>query len=125
MESLALVLMVIFGFVLARAWLDQRDKHVQARMRLLEQAVANGVTDPGQLDQLGRQAVPTRVPPLSALSLWVGWVCMFVGAGLVLAAQSTGELKMQTGGLITGAVGLAMATFPFALQELEMRRARA
>jgi len=125
MESLALVLMVIFGFVLARSWLDQRDKHVQARMRLLEQAVANGVTDPGQLDQLGRQAVPARVPPLSAFSLWVGWVCMFVGAGLVLAAQSTGDLEMQTGGLITGAVGLAMATFPFALQELEMRRARA
>lgn len=125
MESLALVLMVVFGFVLARSWLDQRDKHVQARMRLLEQAVANGVTDPGQLDQLGRQAVPARVPPLSAFSLWVGWVCMFVGAGLVLAAQSTGDLEMQTGGLITGAVGLAMATFPFALQELEMRRARA
>ncbi|MEY3161340.1 MAG: hypothetical protein RIT25_1331 [Planctomycetota bacterium] len=125
MESLALVLMVIFGFVLARSWLDQRDKHVQARMRLLEQAVASGVTDPGQLDQLGRQAVPARVPPLSAFSLWVGWVCMFVGAGLVLAAQSTGDLEMQTGGLITGAVGLAMATFPFALQELEMRRARA
>ena len=125
MESLALVLMVIFGFVLARSWLDQRDKHVQARMRLLEQAVANGVTDPGQLDQLGRQAVPARVPPLSAFSLWVGWVCMFVGAGLVLAAQSTGDLEMQTGGMITGAVGLAMATFPFALQELEMRRARA
>lgn len=125
MESLALVLMVVFGFVLARSWLDQRDKHVQARMRLLEQAVANGVTDPGQLDQLGRQAVPARVPPLSAFSLWVGWVCMFVGGGLVLAAQSPGDLEMQTGGLITGAVGLAMATFPFALQELEMRRARA
>lgn len=125
MESLALVLMVIFGFVLARAWLDQRDKHVQARMRLLEQAVANGVTDPGQLDLLGRQAVPARVPPLSAFSLWVGWVCMFIGAGLFLAAQSSGDHEMQAGGLITGAVGLAMATYPFALQELEMRRARA
>lgn len=124
MESLALLLLVIFGFVLARAWLDQRDKHVQARMRLLEQAVANGVTDPGQLDQLGRQTVPAKVPPLHAFSLWAGWVCMFVGAGLVVAAQPAGDADMQGGGIITGAVGLALATFPFALQELEMRRAR-
>lgn len=122
MESLALFLMVIFGFVLARSWLDQRDKHVQARMRLLEQAAAQGMTTPGELERMVESSARSRVPTSLALLLLVGWICIFVGTTLWLLSR---DPDTKWGGIITAVVGTALATYPFALQELEMRRARA
>lgn len=121
MESLALILMVIFGFVLARSWLDQRDKHAQARMRFLEQATAQGMTAPGELERMVDSSVKSRVPTPLALLLLAGWICIFVGTMLWLLSR---DPDTKWGGIITAVVGTALASYPFALQELETRRLR-
>lgn len=121
MESLALILMVVFGFVLARSWLEQRDKHAQARMRLLEQAAAQGTTAPAELERMVESSSRPGVPTALALLLLAGWICIFVGITLWLLTR---DPDTKWGGIITAVVGLALATFPFALQELETRRTR-
>jgi hypothetical protein len=55
--------------------------------------------------------------------LAIGWLLMFIGIGVGVAGDSYRGSDMAAGGIITGLIGFAFVTYPFALRELEARRA--
>ncbi|MFO1077371.1 MAG: hypothetical protein U1E73_06550 [Planctomycetota bacterium] len=110
--------------------LSNRQKQQTARSRLLEKALESPNVDRGTLETLAFQLTgrrPVRTPERTgrgvAWLLAIGWFTLFVGGGLLIGGANTHDSELSTAGWIVGLIGLAFVTFPFALRELEARRA--
>ncbi|MCB9878744.1 MAG: hypothetical protein H6835_14200 [Planctomycetes bacterium] len=124
------VLVVIFTAALLNTWMKHRAEARQERVRLLEEALKNPSLDRATIESLAFQLTGARSPRqqpgrsrLMAVILGVGWFSLFVGVVLAILGKTTHESDMVAGGVITAVAGFALMTYPFALRELESRRA--
>ena len=111
-----------------------RQKRMTEQARLLEEALKNPNVDRATVEALAYQLTgrrPLRMEPkrgsAMALVLALGWLAMFTGIGLLIGAKyyaaSYSSDDMWIAGWIVGLIGFALVSYPFALRELEMRRA--
>ena len=128
----------ILFFVLILRLIETEQRKHRDRMRLMEQALKGDVDlDPALKEELigsisGRRRRRRHGPPQKVASqvgggmkflLFLGWITMFVGAGFLFASLEEKDLVIP--GFICLGIGLAFVTYPFAVADLEYRRARA
>ncbi|MCA8974209.1 MAG: hypothetical protein KDC98_05775 [Planctomycetes bacterium] len=131
-----LVLIVIFisVFAIVMSVATQRQKRLAAHTRMLEEALKNPAIDRATLENLTFQLTgrrPLRSQPTSGTAMaWIlalGWLALFTGIGLLIAAEnysrSYGSDDLGIAAWVTGLIGFGLVTYPFALRELESRRA--
>lgn len=127
--ELAIILVPVLAFVLIRGQLEQKNRLEVQRMQLLEQALRQGQLDRHSLELLaqhlgGKPPAPER--PRSrwlALLLALGWVTLSVGAGIAALGSMMGGRDEFAAGILVSIIGFGLVTYPFALRELESRRA--
>lgn len=132
MESVAILLVVIFSFVLVRRMLDSREKARGENIRLLEEALRNPHLDRQMVEDLAQRLTgrgPASLGSLGALFLAVGWIGLFAGVGLLVAgkmAPVTSEVAehLSLAGWLVGLIAFGCVSYPFALREAEGRRNR-
>lgn len=134
MEDIALfvvpVLITIFTFALIKNWMDSAAKARTEKVKLLEEALKNPAIDRATLESLTYQLTGQRSPGsngtnrLMALVLAVGWLSLFAGIGTWVLGGVINDQDCFAGGIITSIVGFGLVTYPFALRELEARRAQ-
>ncbi len=128
----AVILFVIFTFVLVKMVLEQRSAARRDNLRVLEEALKNPAIDRATLENLtyqltGRQSARSheRTPWFGRLQPWIlaiGWGCLFSGAALWVVGEMLGKHDAIISGVGTGILGFGLITYPFALRELEARR---
>lgn len=124
------VLVVIFTFGLLKSWMDSGIKARTERVRLLEEALKNPSIDRATLESLTYQLTGQRSPrnsganKLMAVVLAVGWLGLFAGIGIWVFGEMVHERDAVAGGIITTIAAFGLVTYPFALRELEARRAQ-
>lgn len=127
MDSLVLLLGVIFTFVLIKNGMDQRNKAAADRLRVLEQALKSNA-DPATLATLvppGGAVQPApgrRSNGFQALLLALGWLTLFTGLGIWLLGWLNYSKDAWSAGVLVSVIGFGLVTYPFALKELEARR---
>ncbi|MFT4515078.1 MAG: hypothetical protein ACI89X_001214 [Planctomycetota bacterium] len=125
------VLITIFIFAIVKAWMDARVEAANQRVRLLEEALKNPAVDRAMIETLTYQLTGARKPRqgaamqrLMAVVLAVGWVGLFTGIGIWVFGEMTHCNDAVAGGIITTIASFGLVTYPFALRELEARRAQ-
>ena len=134
MEEIALfvvpVLITIFVFALIKGWMDARVQARTERVKLLEEALKNPAIDRATIENLTYQLTGARsakkqgTSALMAIVLALGWIALFTGIGVWVFAEIVKEKDALAGGVVTAIVGFGLVTYPFALRELEVRRAQ-
>ncbi len=133
MEQLAMfvlpVLVTVFVFGLIKSWMDQRSKARSENVRLLEEALKNPSIDRATVESLAYQLTGARTPKphghrLMAMILALGWLTLFSGVGVWVLGELISDRDTTAGGVITSIIGFGLVTYPFALRELEARRAQ-
>lgn len=126
---LVLIIAVVALAALGGQLLNHRQKRQAENARLLERALENPTVDRATLETLAYQVTGRRSPrhdPVRrgamAWILAIGWVGLFLGAGLLIGGITTYDREVELGGWIVGLIGLGFVTYPFALRELESRR---
>lgn len=128
MELIVTILVIIFVYNLIKAQIDDRSKERQQRLEALEKALANPSVDRATVQQLANQLTGTKSPQerASAGLAWVlglGWLTLFVGAGVWALGIVIDDPDPKAGGILVMLIGFGLVTYPFALRELEARRA--
>lgn len=128
----AVILFVIFTFVLVKMVLEQRAAARRDNLRVLEEALKNPAIDRATLESLtyqltGRHGARSheREPWLGRLQPWIlalGWGCLFTGGALWVVGEMLSKHDVIIFGVGTGILGFGVITYPFALRELEARR---
>lgn len=129
--EVVLIVVVVFGASIILSMINQRQKRVSENTKLLEQALKNPALDRATLETLTYQLTgkqPLRNAPRGngflALILGLGWIALFTGIGLLIGANvSSYDRDMDMAGWIVGLIGFGLVSYPFALRELEARRA--
>jgi hypothetical protein len=127
--ELAFILAPILAFVLIRGQLDQRNRMEAQRMQLMEQALRQGQLDRHSLELLAQHVggkPPAPPQPRSrwlALLLALGWLTLFAGIGVSVLGSLINEKDAFSAGILVSIIGFGLVTYPFALRELEARRA--
>lgn len=132
-EPVLILMIVVVGCLsgLIGTVLSHRRKHQAECAKVLEEAMRNPNLDRGTLESLAYQLTglrPVRAsekapgPGLGWL-LAVGWIMLFLGVGLLIGGEVGTDRDMGTAGWIVGLIGLGFVSFPFALRELDARRA--
>jgi len=135
MEQIALfvvpVLITIFVFALVKHWMDSGIQARAERVKLLEEALKNPSIDRGTIESLTYQLTGQRTPRanqgmnrLMAGVLAIGWLGLFAGIGIWVFGEMVHEKDAVAGGIITTIASFGLVTYPFALRELEARRAQ-
>jgi hypothetical protein len=135
MEELAYfvvpVLGTIFIFALIKGWMDSRIQARTERVKLLEEALKNPAIDRATIESLTYQLTGARSPRtnvgmqrLMAVVLAFGWIGLFAGIGVWVFGEMANESDAVAGGIITTIASFGLVTYPFALRELEARRAQ-
>jgi hypothetical protein len=128
MELLLTIVVAATCYALVKRSMEQKDKARADNVRLLEEALRNPQLDRQTVEALAERLTDRRagLGAMSALFLFVGWIGLFVAAGLLIAsANVTGSLlaeDLRLGGWITGLCAFGCLSYPFALRELEARR---
>lgn len=128
MEVILSIVVVALCYELVKRAMEQKAKDRANTLRLLEEALRHPHLDRQAVEGLAARLGDRRagVGVLSALFLFVGWIGIFVAAGLLIAASTvTGEVlgsDLRLGGWITGLCAFGCLSYPFALRELEARR---
>ena len=126
--ELLFILVPIFAFVVLRGVLDQRAKERLERLRVLEEALRNPAIDRGTVTSLAQQLTGAR-PPGQRAGRWMaallalGWLTLFSGLGVWVFGMTSGSADADSAGLLVSLIGFGVVTYPFALRELEARRA--
>ncbi|MCR9246076.1 MAG: hypothetical protein NXI31_13675 [bacterium] len=111
--------------------IESRRKRQSDNARLLEEALKNPALDRATLETLTYQLTgkkPLRAEPpgrsgFLAFVLAIGWMALFTGIGLLIGGETGNDRDMTLAGWIVGLSGFGFVTYPFALRELEGRRA--
>jgi hypothetical protein len=127
--ELAVILLPLLAFLLIRGQLEQKNRIEAQRLQLLEQALRQGQLDRNSLELLAQQLGGT--PPVPgrprnrwlALLLALGWVTLFVGIGIAVLGTLSNSRDAFASGILVSIIGFGLVTYPFALRELEARRA--
>jgi hypothetical protein len=127
--ELAIILVPIFVFVLIKGIVEQRGRERTARIKMLEQALANPAVDRATLASLAHQLTGVRPQQPGerrsrgmALLLALGWLTLFSGLGVLVLGEMIASSDVSASGVLTSMVGFGLVTYPFALRELETRR---
>lgn len=129
--DLAVILVVIFVFVLLKNLLEQRAKGRRERAHLLELALQQPHLDRATLDDLTWRLTGRRNKAADAqasgrrwrsLILAAGWFTLFAGGAICVLGSIAGTRHMLATGVAVAILGFAVTTYPFALRELEARR---
>lgn len=117
-------LAIIFPFILAVVYIQNKSKENREKLRLLEEAIRGGHLDEQMRADLMYGLAGKRRPRrerspfnLSRLLFGLGWMALFVGVGLLFA----GDRDMFTGGCIVSGIGFGFVTMPLAYRELDSR----
>ncbi len=129
MESLISLMVLIFLFQLGKTQMEQRSKEREQRLQALEKALANPSIDRVTLQQLAQQLTGAKAPRAAsntglAWLLAIGWLTLFVGAGVWAIGYMLGEDAALAGGVLVMLIGFGLVTYPFALREMESRRSQ-
>ena len=128
MELLLTIVVAATCYALVKRSMEQKDKARADNVRLLEEALRNPQLDRQTVEALAERLTDRRagLGAMSALFLFVGWIGLFVAAGLLIASTSVLSPRlaedMRLGGWITGLIAFGCLSYPFALRELEARR---
>lgn len=123
------VLITIFVYALIKSWMDGRAKAQSDKVQLLEEALKNPAIDRATIEKLAFQLTGAKPPnkgassALMAVVLAVGWITLFAGGGVWVFGEMTHEHDAVAGGVVAAIIGFGLVTYPFALRELEARRA--
>lgn len=125
------ILITCFIFAIVKAWMDARIEAVNQRLKLLEEALKNPAVDRALIETLTYQLTGGRKPRqgagvqrLMAVVLAVGWTGLFTGIGIWIYGDMVPCPAAYAGGIITTIASFGLVTYPFALRELEARRAQ-
>lgn len=128
----AVILFVIFTFVLVKMVLEQRAAARRDNLRVLEEALKNPAIDRATLENLTYQVTGRhgprsheRSPWFGRLQPWIlaaGWGCLFSGLAIYVIGEMVNQRDAMVSGVGTGILGFGLITYPFALRELEARR---
>lgn len=124
------VLIVVFTYGLIKNWMDSGIKARTERVKLLEEALKNPAIDRATIESLTYQLTGQRSPKnkgsskLMAGVLAIGWLGLFAGIGIWVFGEMVHERDAVAGGIITTIAAFGLVTYPFALRELEARRAQ-
>lgn len=137
MDSIAFLLMVIFGYSIAQAALKSADRRRADTVRLLEEALRNPQVDRQTVDNLARQlsgkpaGQPARAAGLGFAGhafVAVGWFGLFLGVVCLIcsnfAVVDGVEQELVMGGWVVIIFSFACLTYPFAVREARARVAR-
>jgi hypothetical protein len=130
LSQLTLLLVPILSFVLLRAIFDQRARHRERMLHLLEEAVRNPQLDRQAVENLAFQLTGNPPPRRGAqkrstglaLLLAFGWITLFTGLGIWILGAMTHTEGARAAGILVSVIGFGLVTYPFALRELEARR---
>lgn len=118
-------LAIIFPFVLAVVYIQNKSKENREKLRLLEEAIRGGHLDEQMKADLMHGLVGRRRPQrhfkLSRLLFGIGWLALFVGIGIMIAD----DRHSFTAGCIVSAIGFGLVTMPLAYRELDSRHRQA
>jgi len=124
------VMVTVFTFSLVKMWMEQRAAARVERTRLLEQALKNPNVDRQTIEALAHQLTGVRSPRQGVRRSWfmatvlgLGWLALFTGVPLWVIGINEHEQGLFYAGVITAVAGFCLVTYPFALRELEARRA--
>ncbi|GAB4156212.1 MAG: hypothetical protein Fur0037_24530 [Planctomycetota bacterium] len=127
--ELAIILLPLLAFALVKGHLDRRARLEERRIELLEDALKTGRLDRQDLEAVAR-ALGAKAPPpirpgnrLLAVLLALGWITLFTGGGIGALGGMSGDEDTAAAGLLVGIIGFGLVTYPFALRELEARKA--
>lgn len=123
----AVILLIVFAFVLTKNVFEQRARIRERNLQLLETALQNPAIDRATLESLTQQLTGRRAPrdgttPWMAFVLSVGWIALFVGIGIAVVGGVFNDDDATMGGVVASVAGFGLVTWPFALRELEARR---
>ena len=110
-----------------KAWMDSKDKARSDNLRLLEQSLHNPSIDRAMIETLVNQmngGVSNGTSRMMRFLLGVGWLALFIGIGITVSGVISDVGDVISGGVITSIIGFGLVTYPFALRELEARRAQ-
>lgn len=129
MESIISLVVLIALFQLGKAKMEQQARERQHRIEALEKALANPSIDRATLQQLAQQLTGAKAPkaPSNTGLAWllaIGWLTLFSGAGVWALGYMLGEDDALAGGVVVMLIGFGLVTYPFALREMESRRAQ-
>ena len=122
--SIVALSLVYAGF---KAWMDSKDKARSDNLRLLEQSLHNPSIDRAMIETLVNQmngGVSNGTSRMMRFLLGVGWLALFSGIGITVSGVISDVGDVISGGVITSIIGFGLVTYPFALRELEARRAQ-
>lgn len=128
--EIAFILTPIFVFVLCKNLLEQRAQARSERIRILEEALKNPAIDRATLEQLTYQLTGSRAPQragpgvLAKFMLTLGWISLFAGIGVGIVGGTLRSEEVTVAGVLAIVLGFGFLTYPFALRELEVRRAQ-
>jgi len=128
MEFLVTLFVIIFVYNLIKAQIDDRSRERQQRLDALEKALANPAVDRATVQQLANQLTGTKSPQERVSSglawmLGLGWLTLFSGAGVWALGLVSGDQDPTAAGILVMLIGFGFVTYPFALREMEARRA--
>jgi hypothetical protein len=129
METILSILVLVFLFQLGKAQMEQRSKERERQLQALEKALANPSIDRATLQQLAQQLTGAKAPMQRggvglAWLLALGWLTLFTGAGIwMYGTLSPSEPDLDAAGVLVMVIGFGLVTYPFALREMESRRA--
>ena len=122
--ALVLFLMVAtYLFRVVQSWMDSRDRARDERVQLLEQAVCNRSIEGLAVWLTSGPATPERTRASMAVVQASGWLALFAGAGAWALGDFSHQPTVTAAGIAASIIGLGLVTCPFALRELETRRA--
>ena len=132
---MGVVLIAIFCFVILKNHMDQKAMERGRKLQILEEAIKGGNLDRDMIDALGATLSgrrPARRPeagprPRGTWLLALGWIGIFVGLGILALGGFTSNTRdgeeLMGAGLVVALISFGITTYPFALRELEARRA--
>ncbi len=128
MEIILTLVVFYFVYSMSKAQLDDRAKERQQRLEALERALANPAVDRAMVQQLANQLTGNKPPQERAGTglawlLGLGWLTLFTGAGVWAFGLGIGHRDPTAAGILVMLIGFGLVTYPFALREMEARRA--
>jgi hypothetical protein len=128
MEFIFLVAAISLVTLLAK-FIENHRKAAEDRRRLLEEAIRSGA-DRQVIEALTWHATGARPQQpraaggaAMAVLLAIGWITLFVGVGVGVLGGMSGWDDTIGAGVLVSIIGFGLVTYPFALRELEARRA--
>lgn len=129
--SFAVPLLICLGiYNLIKTWIDAGVRERHEKLRVLEEALKNPALDRTVVDSLvvnlNQREDGWLGPNGRLMGIWlgIGWLTLFAGVGCLVAGGLMDDEDVMAGGVVAAVIGFGLVTYPFAVRELETRRAQ-